>query len=95
MAVVHGTTKIRKTAGRPTLSMSEQSRIRYPWRVLRVDHWLDRFGDELDCGQCEELLSNLKKTRSWHCCAHGRPTVAPLVNMPALQRVIGLRGCMM
>ena len=58
-----------------------------------MDDRLDRFGDELDAGQCEELLSNLKMTRSWHCCAHGRPTVAPLVEMAALTRVLGLRGC--
>lgn len=61
-------------------------------RSMIVSVVVDRFGDVLNAGQCEELLDNLKRTRSWHCCAHGRPTVAPLVDVPALQRVIALRG---
>ncbi|EIE26083.1 hypothetical protein COCSUDRAFT_40245 [Coccomyxa subellipsoidea C-169] len=69
-----------------------------PPGVLRVlaskaCHSAIRFGDVLDIDQCERLLENLKSTRAWHCCAHGRPTVAPLVDVTALHRVIALRGC--
>ena len=64
----------------------------WPHPIHECQCGVDRFGDVLNTDQCEELLDNLKRTRSWHCCAHGRPTVAPLVDVPALQRVIALRG---
>ncbi len=83
----------RTHADHVTRNSQQFKSLSFQWWLLRVNDWLDRFGDELDAGQCEELLSNLKMTRSWHCCAHGRPTVATLVEMAALTRVLGLRGC--
>lgn len=54
-------------------------------------HACGRFGDALSQADCEQLLAELRQTRSWHCCAHGRPTIVPLVDIGALQRVVALR----
>lgn len=50
-----------------------------------------RFGDALGAADCERLLAELRQTRLWHCCAHGRPTIVPLVDLGVLQRVIATR----
>lgn len=39
------------------------------------------FGDTLCRAQCAELVDRLKKTKACFSCAHGRPTMVPLVNM--------------
>ena len=51
-----------------------------------------RFGDVLGAQACERLLGELRQTRQWHCCAHGRPTVVPLVDLSVLRRVTALRS---
>ncbi len=49
------------------------------------------FGDTLDQQQCATLLQKLRATRLWTQCAHGRPTVAPLVHLPTLRGVLQRR----
>lgn len=44
------------------------------------------FGDELPRARCEALLGALRGARLPFCCAHGRPTTAPLVDLRALAR---------
>ena len=39
------------------------------------------FGDALGPEQAEQLVVGLAGTRMWRVCAHGRPTVAPLLDM--------------
>lgn len=39
------------------------------------------FGDRLDPQQGQAVVENLKATRLSFQCAHGRPTVAPLIDM--------------
>ena len=50
-----------------------------------------RFGDVLSAEQCGQLVKALQKTQSWHCCAHGRPTITPLVDLASLQSVLQMR----
>jgi DNA mismatch repair ATPase MutL len=50
-----------------------------------------RFGDVLSAADCARLLHELRQTRLWHCCAHGRPTIVPLVDTAVLQRVVASR----
>ncbi|GIM03672.1 hypothetical protein Vretimale_8173 [Volvox reticuliferus] len=49
------------------------------------------FGDSLTRGQCAALLAQLRNTQLWMQCAHGRPTVAPLVHLPTLRAVLARR----
>ena len=53
---------------------------------------LYRFGDVLSHEQCKQLVQALRKTVSWHCCAHGRPTIVPLVDLAHLQSLLQMRG---
>lgn len=39
------------------------------------------FGDRLSKDQCERLLAHLAKTRLPFMCAHGRPSLVPLINL--------------
>ncbi|CAL5218766.1 g485 [Coccomyxa viridis] len=59
--------------------------------VSRACHSAIRFGDVLSADQCEQLVQALRKTVSWHCCAHGRPTIMPLVDMAHLQSLLQMR----
>ena len=43
------------------------------------------FGDELSSEQSAALVSKLQKTRRFDICAHGRPTLAPLLDMGRLE----------
>lgn len=45
----------------------------------------------LSAEQCEQLVQALRKTVSWHCCAHGRPTIVPLVELAHLQKILQMR----
>ncbi len=47
----------------------------------RACHSTIRFGDELTRSQCVELLKNLSKCNFPFQCAHGRPSVVPLVDL--------------
>jgi hypothetical protein len=49
------------------------------------------FGDMLDREQCYALLGQLRGTQLWTQCAHGRPTVAPLVHLPTLRAILNRR----
>ncbi|GIL55015.1 hypothetical protein Vafri_10679 [Volvox africanus] len=49
------------------------------------------FGNSLAREQCIALLAQLRNTRLWTQCAHGRPTVAPLVHLPTLRAVLARR----
>jgi hypothetical protein len=42
--------------------------------------------------QCAELVASLQRTQMWFCCAHGRPTTVPLVDLATLERALQLRG---
>ncbi len=47
----------------------------------RACHSAIRSGDELTRSQCVELLKNLSKCAFPFQCAHGRPSVVPLVDL--------------
>ncbi|GLC52954.1 hypothetical protein PLESTB_000692400 [Pleodorina starrii] len=49
------------------------------------------FGDALQRDMCAALLTQLRAARLWTQCAHGRPTVAPLVHLPTLRAVLERR----
>lgn len=49
------------------------------------------FGDPLTEPQRRELITQLRGTQLWTQCAHGRPTVAPLVHLPTLLAVLARR----
>jgi hypothetical protein len=42
------------------------------------------FGDQLSPQECEQLVRQLQGTQQCFSCAHGRPTMAPLLNLAAL-----------
>lgn len=44
------------------------------------------FGDPLLPTECAELLAALKETQLCFSCAHGRPTMAPLIDLAALTK---------
>ena len=50
------------------------------------------FGDPLLPRECVELVSSLQATQLCFSCAHGRPTMAPLVSLPALHNQISVTG---
>ncbi|CAM6127895.1 unnamed protein product [Calypogeia fissa] len=47
------------------------------------------FGDKLLPSECNQLVDHLKKTHLCFQCAHGRPTMVPLVDFQALHRRFG------
>jgi DNA mismatch repair protein MLH3 len=69
-------------------AQSPDSILRPPafMRVLasQACHGAIRFGDELNHSQCETLLKNLTNTTIPFQCAHGRPSVAPLLDLTVL-----------
>lgn len=50
------------------------------------------FGDALTRGECSALVARLAATRMPFCCAHGRPTAAPLVDLSVLRRLLARRA---
>ena len=44
------------------------------------------FGHDLLPAQCQGLVERLAGTELWSCCAHGRPTTSPVVDLAALRR---------
>ena len=44
-----------------------------------------KFGDELSLEKCQSLLNDLKKCNAPFQCAHGRPSIAPIVELDKLQ----------
>ena len=40
-----------------------------------------KFGDKLSIKECETLIQDLKKCKLPFQCAHGRPTLAPVINV--------------
>ncbi|CAG5134855.1 unnamed protein product, partial [Candidula unifasciata] len=57
-------------------------------RVLcsQACHGAVKFGDKLTAQECKDLLSSLSSCNLPFQCAHGRPSLAPLVNLDALER---------
>jgi DNA mismatch repair protein MLH3 len=47
------------------------------------------FGDVLDNEQSVELVGRLGQTRRFDICAHGRPTLAPLLDLGRLEAMRG------
>lgn len=47
------------------------------------------FGDAISAEQSAALVARLRQTRRFDICAHGRPTVAPLLDMGVLDRLTG------
>lgn len=45
-----------------------------------------KFGDELTFEQCVCLTKLLKYTRSPNRCAHGRPTIVPVIELSELEK---------
>ena len=50
------------------------------------------FGDPLLPTECAQLVSSLKATQLCFSCAHGRPTMAPLVDLQALHNQVAIKG---
>jgi len=44
-----------------------------------------KFGHELSLQQCELLISRLKRCKTPFQCAHGRPSLVPLVDLNAIR----------
>jgi hypothetical protein len=49
------------------------------------------FGDQLSPQECGQLVQQLQGTQQCFSCAHGRPTMAPLLYLGALAAVAGSR----
>jgi hypothetical protein len=49
------------------------------------------FGDELSEQQCVQLVQQLQATQLCFQCAHGRPTMAPVVDLKALSAAASSR----
>ncbi|BFZ12012.1 hypothetical protein BsWGS_15051 [Bradybaena similaris] len=49
-------------------------------------HGAVKFGDKLTIQECQDLLSSLASCNLPFQCAHGRPSLAPLVNLDAVER---------
>ena len=52
------------------------------------------FGDPLLPTECSELIRQLKLTQLCFSCAHGRPTLAPMVDIAAFERHLVKVRCM-
>lgn len=50
-----------------------------------------KFGDEISMEKCQSLLNELKKCNAPFQCAHGRPSLAPIVELENLQMYTGER----
>ncbi len=50
------------------------------------------FGDPLLPTECAQLVSLLKATQLCFSCAHGRPTMAPLVDLQAFHNQVAIKG---
>ena len=48
------------------------------------------FGDELVPSQCQNLINALQTTQMCFVCAHGRPTIAPLVDLVAVGKAVAV-----
>lgn len=46
------------------------------------------FGARLEGCECEALVEQLQATQLCFCCAHGRPTMAPVVDLAALAAAV-------
>ncbi len=44
------------------------------------------FGDKLEQEKCKELVKKLGNCKDPFRCAHGRPSVVPLVNLKEVQK---------
>jgi DNA mismatch repair protein MLH3 len=49
-------------------------------------HGAIRFGDELQLSECEQLVKQLSECSLPFQCAHGRPSVVPLISIDMLQQ---------
>lgn len=45
-----------------------------------------KFNDKLTHESCIKLINGLKETRNCFSCAHGRPTMVPLLNIKELKK---------
>lgn len=45
-----------------------------------------KFGDTLSLEQCINLFNDLKNTKSPTRCAHGRPSIIPIIELSELRR---------
>jgi DNA mismatch repair protein MLH3 len=50
------------------------------------------FGDLLTRSACVGLITELRDTRLWSSCAHGRPTLAPIVSLPHFRAAVQQLG---
>ena len=48
-------------------------------------HGAIKFGDSLSCRECAEIVRKLVKCNFPFQCAHGRPSIAPMVNLSTLR----------
>lgn len=52
-----------------------------------------KFGDPLDQSQCEELIKDLAKCDLPFQCAHGRPSIIPILDMDRLEMLTNEKVC--
>lgn len=45
-----------------------------------------KFGDKLTLEQCRDLIKSLRYTKSPNRCAHGRPTMIPVMELSELEK---------
>lgn len=46
-----------------------------------------KFGERLSLSDCQQLINMVAKCKLPFCCAHGRPSVIPLVDLAEVQEI--------
>jgi DNA mismatch repair protein MLH3 len=80
-AMVEFAQALHDTAGGSTLPPPAASRVLASTACRRAV----MFGSELSMLRCQEILSRLARCAMPFQCAHGRPTIAPVLDLDALQ----------
>ena len=69
----------------------ETKQVRPPFvkRILasQACRYAIMFGDQLDISQCRILVDNLSKCDLSFVCAHGRPSIVPLLNLEEIEKI--------
>ena len=67
------------------------SRIVFKALASYACHGAIRFGDRISMDRCRELVRDLGGCKLPFQCAHGRPSIAPLLKLEVLQGLVGKR----
>ena len=52
-----------------------------------------KFGDDLSLRECEDLIVSLRECQLPFQCAHGRPSIMPVLDTTQLGKQSEVRGC--